>query len=162
MADKKNTFCEIPSGQLSARRTHPENHMTEMQKGSEGFPQEEESISSFEMPAVDGKFLDRIRDIQARGNPGLLENVLDLYLQETPQLLQLLRSASGRGDANGVQQAAHTLKSSSANLGGTRLAEMCQEVESLARSGEIPKARLLITRIEIEYRRVRAALKGER
>jgi HPt (histidine-containing phosphotransfer) domain-containing protein len=61
-----------------------------------------------------------------------------------------------------MQQAAHALKSSSANLGASRLARICEEMEALARSEETAKARPLITLLENEYSKVHAALDAER
>jgi signal transduction histidine kinase/DNA-binding NarL/FixJ family response regulator len=122
---------------------------------------EEESRSFSEVPSIDRKFLDRIRVIQSRGNSGLLRKIIDIYLQETPKLLQILRDASDRSDAQGLRQAAHSLKSSSANLGATRLARICEEVEALARSEETSKARPLVARLENEYPTVRSTLEAE-
>jgi HPt (histidine-containing phosphotransfer) domain-containing protein len=129
---------------------------------SENPPHEQESLSFSEIASIDGKFLDRIRIIQDRGNPGLLKKVIGLYFQEAPKLLQRLRDASGRDDSKGMQQAAHALKSSSASLGASRLARICEEMEALARSEETAKARPLITLLENEYSQVHAALDGKR
>lgn len=115
-----------------------------------------------EIASFDSKALDRIRDLQNRGNPGLLEKLVRLYLQEAPELLRRLREASDRSDVRGMQQAAHALKSSSASLGAARLARICEEVEILARSEEPSKARPLVAQIEIEYPTVRSALEAER
>jgi HPt (histidine-containing phosphotransfer) domain-containing protein len=129
---------------------------------SENPPHERESRSFSEIASMDRMFLDRIRILQDRGNPGLLQKVIGLYFQEAPKLLQLLRDASDRDDSKGMQQAAHALKSSSANLGASRLARICEEMEALTRSEETAKARPLITLLENEYSKVQTALDGER
>ena len=41
-----------------------------------------------------------------------------------------------RSDAPAVVQAAHSLKSSSANVGATALAELCAEMEAAAQLGQ--------------------------
>jgi HPt (histidine-containing phosphotransfer) domain-containing protein len=60
-----------------------------------------------------------------------------------------------------VRNAAHSLKSSSANLGAARLAEMCRAIEHAARAGrlggELPSA----DEIEGEFHALRPVLERE-
>jgi len=68
-------------------------------------------------------------------------------------------SAVEKGDGESLRRAAHTLKSSSANVGATGLPELCRKVEEMARAGEIPASGdPLLRRLEEEYRSVREAL----
>jgi len=143
------------------RLTPDRDSLTEEEYGSQS-PHEQEPRLFSEIVSMDRKFLERIRIIQDRGNPGLLKKVVGLYFQEAPRLLGLLRDASDRGDCVGIMQAAHALKSSSANLGASRLARICQEIEALARSEETAQARPLVKLLENEYSRVRSALNAER
>jgi len=96
------------------------------------------------------------------GNRGLeiLRKVVDLYLESTPALLQTMREAESGGDAEKLKAAAHSFKSSSANLGALRLAGVCMELESLGRAGSTEGARPLLHQVEEEYRLVRDALTG--
>lgn len=161
MDDEKIRTAKLPpQNQLSMRPVSSKIHWTKIESTarSENSPWVQDSLSFFETPSIDRRVLDRIRIIQSRGNPGLLKNVLGLYFQEAPKLLNLLREATDISDAEGMYQAAHTLKSSSANLGAIRLARLCCVVEALARSEEPLKARLLVTFIETEYSMVRSAL----
>jgi HPt (histidine-containing phosphotransfer) domain-containing protein len=57
--------------------------------------------------------------------------------------------------------ASHTLKSSSANLGATRLAELCKTIELAARAGSLASGVPGIEVVEGEYARVRTALENE-
>ncbi len=43
----------------------------------------------------------------------------------------------GASDPNAVKAAAHTLKSSSAQVGAVRLSALCKELEALGRSGSL-------------------------
>ena len=61
-----------------------------------------------------------------------------------------------------VRIAAHTLKSSSANVGATGLTELCRALEAEARSGTIPDAAGRVSECRRAFEDVRAALLAER
>ena len=96
------------------------------------------------------------------GNRGLevLRKVVEFYLSSTPTLLQTLREAESGGDAEKLKAAAHSFKSSSANLGALKLADVCLELETLGRAGSTEGALPLLMQVEKEYRMVREALQG--
>jgi len=96
------------------------------------------------------------------GNRGMevLRKVVQLYLSSTPTLLQTLREAESGGDAEKLKAAAHSFKSSSANLGALKLADVCKELETLGRAGSTVGALPLLMQVEEEYRMVREALQG--
>jgi two-component system, sensor histidine kinase and response regulator len=96
------------------------------------------------------------------GNRGMevLRKVVDFYLSSTPTLLQTLREAESGGDAEKLKAAAHSFKSSSANLGALKLADVCLELETLGRAGSTEGALPLLMQVEEEYRMVREALQG--
>ncbi|HUP95870.1 MAG TPA: response regulator, partial [Burkholderiales bacterium] len=108
--------------------------------------------------AIDAKALDNIRALQSPGAPRLLDRIISLYLAEAPQLLQAMRNAIGAADAKALEQAAHQLKSSSANLGALALAELCKAVEADARAKRLADAQRPMSAIDDEYAQVRAAL----
>jgi hypothetical protein len=61
-----------------------------------------------------------------------------------------------------LQEALHTFKSSTANLGGLRLATLTKECEALVREGGIAKAAASVQRIRREYQDFCSALMRER
>jgi CheY-like chemotaxis protein/HPt (histidine-containing phosphotransfer) domain-containing protein len=73
-----------------------------------------------------------LRNIAALGRPALLASLLDLYLEHSLPLVETIESAIAGGEAQGLAEALHTLKSSSANLGGARLTALLRECEALA------------------------------
>ena len=108
--------------------------------------------------AIDVKALDNIRALQRPGAPNLLDKIVSLYLADAPQLSQSMRDAIAAGDSAALQRAAHKLKSSSANLGALKLAELCKEMEARAGGDVLVNAERWFSLIEREYARVRAAL----
>jgi CheY-like chemotaxis protein len=96
----------------------------------------------------------------------ILENVIDSYTEETPKLLQAMDTALARlhhvavdnNEAMVLQRSAHTLKSTSATLGATHLAELCGDLEALKPMGNLAEATAMVSQIETEYEKVKAAL----
>jgi len=105
--------------------------------------------------------LEMIRMLPGNRGMEVLRKVVELYLSSTPTLLQTLREAESGGDADKLKAAAHSFKSSSANLGALRLAGVCLELETLGRGGTTEGALPLLVQVEEEYRMVREALQGE-
>jgi two-component system sensor histidine kinase/response regulator len=104
--------------------------------------------------------LEMIRLLPGNRGMEILRKVVDLYLASTPTLLQTMREAESGGDAEKLKAAAHSFKSSSANLGAMRLAGVCLELETLGRAGSTEGALPLLIQAEEEYRMVRDALQG--
>lgn len=55
--------------------------------------------------------------------------LVDLYLRQTPGRLEQLTVAALAGDSPQVRELAHAIKGSSATLGGTGLAGLCEDLE---------------------------------
>jgi HPt (histidine-containing phosphotransfer) domain-containing protein len=110
---------------------------------------------------IDREALDNIRTLQRPDAPDLVGKVINKYLSASTILLQGLRDAVSAGDAPAVQKVAHTLKSSSANVGATRLAAQCKELELEARINRLGPGRDQLRELEAEYQAVRAALEAE-
>ena len=108
---------------------------------------------------IDKNVLDGIRALEGEGNRGLLERIINLYLSDAPRLVEGILSAAEKGDTESLLRAAHTLKSSSANVGATGLSDLCRKVEGMARAGEpIAAGDPLLWKFEGEHRSVREAL----
>jgi CheY-like chemotaxis protein len=110
---------------------------------------------------IDDRALELIRALEREGAADLLAKVIDIYLRETPALLQALREAARRGDVVGLRRAAHSLKSGSANLGAGCLAELCREMEAAALSGDLARGPQQVAAIETEYGKVWPALAAQ-
>ncbi len=109
-------------------------------------------------PAVDVSVLDALLVLQAPGSPDIRERVIGLYLQHTPGQIRELRAALDRNDPSAMMRAAHTMKSSSANVGAGPLAELCRDLESRLRQRDSEDAEPRIEAIEAEYIRVEREL----
>jgi signal transduction histidine kinase/DNA-binding response OmpR family regulator/HPt (histidine-containing phosphotransfer) domain-containing protein len=111
------------------------------------------------LPLIDPGVL---RNIAALARPGLLDSMIELYLQHSPPLIAAIESAAANAQPEALQVALHTFKSSTANLGGLRLATLTKECEALLREEGIAKAAPAIQKIRREYQDFCSALMQER
>jgi signal transduction histidine kinase/DNA-binding NarL/FixJ family response regulator len=111
------------------------------------------------LPLIDAGVL---RNIASLARPALLNSMIDLYLQHSPSLLAAIETAAANMQTDALFQAVHTLKSSTANLGGARLAMVAKECETLVRTGGATQAAPIVLRIRSEYQEFCAALTRER
>ncbi|GAB4477825.1 MAG: hypothetical protein OHK0044_24410 [Burkholderiaceae bacterium] len=109
---------------------------------------------------LDMTVIERIRDMERRGAARLLERLIETYLATAAKLVADTERALAHEDAAALRLALHTLKSSSANLGATRLARRCAEMEALARAGRVTAARQDWPAVRDEYRCVVRALQA--
>ncbi|MBU5611765.1 response regulator [Geomonas azotofigens] len=101
---------------------------------------------------IDPSALDEIRALQLPGKPDLLVKVVGSFMKSSPLLVASMREGLAGEDAQGVRQAAHTLKSSSASLGCVELADSCRLLELLTAEGTLEGAEPLLRRIEAQHR----------
>jgi HPt (histidine-containing phosphotransfer) domain-containing protein len=74
--------------------------------------------------------------------------LVGIFQSEAIRLVGVASTAVAAGDVVQVEKAAHTLKSSAANLGAKGLYESCAGLETLARSGTLDGAAVLAARME--------------
>ncbi len=108
--------------------------------------------------ALDESRLEFIRSMQRPGKPDLVGKVVRLYLDRTPELVDAISAAVADRDARALQTAAHSLKSSSANLGAIRVAEASRMLEQFAREGELDGADEALAMLRDAWPPVRAGL----
>ena len=82
--------------------------------------------------SVDLKALDNISALQREGKPDIVLQVVSLYLEDSSNLLQKIRSAVKEGNADALKKSAHALKSSSGNVGAQGLAELSKSIEAMS------------------------------
>ncbi len=87
-------------------------------------------------------------------------HLVDVYLEDAPRLIGALRDAAKNNDADQFGAHAHSLKSSSANLGATALAELARMAEHDTKVHADINLIDTASRIDAEFLRVAAALRA--
>jgi len=111
---------------------------------------------------LDPAALDELAALPGAEKSGLVARVISLYLTTSYPLGSVLRDAAERGDADELASSAHRLKSTSAEVGAKRLAELSRKLEVQSRKRAIATAPGLVAEIERELERVRRALESRR
>ncbi|HJR10012.1 MAG TPA: ATP-binding protein [Rhodanobacteraceae bacterium] len=88
-----------------------------------------------------------------------LVTLVDAYLRDGETRMRNLHEAASRGDSAEVGKLAHSLKSSSANLGAMPLSTRARQVEEAARSGTLASPVDSVAALEKLYANAAAALK---
>ncbi len=88
-------------------------------------------------PALDPAALDRLKELDPRGDNQLIQRVIGAFQTSVARLVPQLEEARQAGDLAGVRHVAHTFKSSSASIGATELSQRCTELETLIRQDRV-------------------------
>ena len=117
--------------------------------------------SSAENDHVDAHAWEAIRARQRPGQPDFLHKALSLYVPHADKQMVLLEKAIVDHDARAITAIAHTMKSSSGQLGAQRLAVLYTELESMSRVGRSGDFQELYDRLVPEHRAVSALMRDE-
>jgi signal transduction histidine kinase/HPt (histidine-containing phosphotransfer) domain-containing protein len=111
---------------------------------------------------IDEKVLEQLRAILDEDYPETLSEMIEIYLDEAPKLLEAIRAAVSQGDAESLMRAAHSLKSSSASLGAVELSGKFKDLEALGRQQTTQGAEQILSQVETEFENVKTALTSHR
>jgi HPt (histidine-containing phosphotransfer) domain-containing protein len=90
--------------------------------------------------------------------PHLLSRLLTAYLSHSPGVVGELTRAVNDGNVAALKLAAHSLKSSSANVGARRVAALARELEALAQARNIAEATAVAEALRTEFAAVQGVL----
>lgn len=114
------------------------------------------------MDEIEKEIVDKAKDWILEYGEEFLVELIDVYLGDTPVRLAQLRQALEGGDTETVTREAHTLKSSSANVGAMTLAAVARQVELAGRNNETGSLAAEIGRMSAVFARVKAILEALR
>ena len=103
---------------------------------------------------------DRMAVLLRTGGRAMINELIDLYLDEMPVRLDLLREAVEAGDAEAVRAAAHKIKGSSANLGLPGVASASATLEDVGRRGDLEEADRLVNFVVMAFERARLEMEA--
>ena len=115
---------------------------------------EQDAATANTKAVIDESVLDNYRRIQQPGKPDIIKRLVDIYLGNSPDILRKIAEAARQGDMDRLWQSAHSLKSSSANIGATNFAALCEMVEEMGRKKQGDNLQELLGMLEKEYQRV--------
>ena len=107
-------------------------------------------------PVLEPEMLDELREIA--GDEA--QAIVNLFLEDAPRLIRLMEQASAMPDLEVMREAAHALKSSSANVGALALSAAAKRIELGARAHALERPAVAVALLIAEYARARVALQG--
>jgi PAS domain S-box-containing protein len=122
-------------------------------------------------PAINLDVLQTLREYDDEDDP-FVDLLIETYLGEAPQHLNAIRHSVVHQDAKELKEAAHTLKSSSAQLGAMNFSQYCKTLEMMGRAildGEDPAQTCFVSgtaaeqlaAAEAEWQRVQDELQAQ-
>jgi HPt (histidine-containing phosphotransfer) domain-containing protein len=106
---------------------------------------------------VDQRVLSELRDVMEDEYRSLVET----YLRNAPSLIRDIARALANEDLATLVLPAHSLKSSSANLGAMQVSVLARGLEMAAREGDLQKVRQLQPRLAPMFAQTRQLLQAE-
>ena len=102
--------------------------------------------------------LNEIADMAGDDGEAVVNSIIDLYIQHSPELVQQINRAVAANDNDSLFKSAHSLKSSSGNIGALRLEALAKEMEKNGRSGDIEQAKAHVGELQTVYQNTLQAL----
>ncbi len=87
---------------------------------------------------------------QVFSDKDLLEELIDLFLQDSRQEIPLLRESAGKGDSTNIIRLAHGLKGELGNLGVSRASDLARQIEDKAKEEVLESIYPLLDALEQE------------
>jgi HPt (histidine-containing phosphotransfer) domain-containing protein len=101
-----------------------------------------------------------LNDLIGEDQTELVKELIQTYLAGGTTLVAELQAAVAQANPSRLEQAAHSLKSSSASLGATVVAELCYQLEQSGRAGKVTEVAIKIRQVIAEYAVLVQALNG--
>ena len=162
LIDLINNILDLPSSQTEktsqkikqSNDEHFTNHNTQTESVNKNTVTDIVSV-------LNQNTLGNIRSLQRDGTADILEKIIGLYLENSTNIISELLSAIEEMDAKRIRSAAHSLKSSSANVGADNLAEICKKMELLGKNNQLENIVPFYNQLVNEYEATCKALQHE-
>jgi CheY-like chemotaxis protein len=106
------------------------------------------------VPTFDARKLESLLPSDPAGDGSLARRIVDVYLKSSTELDSALSDAVAAKDLEKTARIAHTLKSSSAQVGAAKLSVLCKDLEECAKGGSLEEARELFDDLSAEIEAV--------
>jgi two-component system sensor histidine kinase/response regulator len=83
---------------------------------------------------IDLKVIQGLRELGGEDEPGLLAELIEIFLEDAPLRMKDITEGWAVHDLGRVERGAHTLKSSSANIGALGLSDLCRRIVECTRT----------------------------
>lgn len=103
---------------------------------------------------IDMQAIDGLRELSPDSGTEFLRELIEIYLQDTPQRIAEMEDALNKKDIPSFTRAAHTIKGSSSNFGATKLTKLAHELEMQGKSDNITESPASCVKLRAEFAEV--------
>ena len=107
------------------------------------------------MPIIDQTIFQELKQMSGED---FINELIDTFLEDTPKLIDELKSALDANDADTFRRAAHSMKSNAATFGANQLATLAKELEMLGKENKLNETGKRLGVLEETFAFVRAEL----
>ena len=100
-------------------------------------------------PTIDMQAIDGLRELSPDAD--FLRELIEIYLQDTPQRIAELQDALNKKDVPVFTRAAHTIKGSSSNFGAIKLTKLAHDLEMQGKSDNLSEAPASLANLNSEF-----------
>jgi HPt (histidine-containing phosphotransfer) domain-containing protein len=94
------------------------------------------------------------------GDDSFLRDLVQVYLDDSPQRIADIELALAEGNAERLTRAAHSLKGSCANFGASQLRAVSERIEKLGRQGSLDEVPSQLPELKLAFEEVKADLEA--
>ena len=105
-------------------------------------------------PTIDMQAIDGLRELSPDSGTEFLRELIEIYLQDTPQRIAEMEDALTKKDLPAFTRAAHTIKGSSSNFGAIKLTKLAHELEMQGKSDNVSDSPAYCVKLRAEYTQV--------
>lgn len=111
--------------------------------------------------AVDMAVLSSLEGAQIEGEPDIVVELMELYLEDAAAKLAAMKESAAAKDGRRLARLAHSLRGSSASLGARRVTALCAELEKVDKGDASRRADELMAKLEPALACVRGVFEAE-
>ncbi len=108
---------------------------------------------------IDDTAIQRIRDM-ADDDPQFLRNLLEMYAEQSEEMINEMIEAASSGDHKVLKETAHKLKGSSLNIGAKAVADVCLELEKFSGQKEHVALTAIVNDLKVIFENTVPALRS--
>jgi HPt (histidine-containing phosphotransfer) domain-containing protein len=148
---------ERSQAELSKAKDAAEELREALERHTSRIPAPAEPVSQVEEQELEGfdpGIVAALRGMQKPGQPDMFNELLGIFRTMLPAQLAQMRQAVAEGQPAVLEQVAHKLRGSSANMGATKIASLCTELEAIGEQGKLEGASQLLGQLESLIHRI--------
>ena len=95
------------------------------------------------------------------GAEDMIEEIISVFLDDTPRRIEILREQIAKGDAVGAGEEAHAIKGAVASIGGDAMREIAFEMEKAGRAKDLERLKTMMPELERGFDELRVAMSAK-